>query len=75
MPETGHKLSTLIKKGNVYLVNTLEEAVDLAKKVTKTACLLSPAAPSYNQFKNFEEKGKKYKELVSNNIGKNEKAN
>ena len=27
---------------------------------------MSPAAPSYNDFKNFEEKGTKYKELVRN---------
>lgn len=64
MPETGYKLSNLIKKGKVYKVNTLDEAVDIAKKVTKTACLLSPAAPSYNAFKNFEEKGNYYKKLV-----------
>ena len=27
-------------------------------------CLMSPAASSYNQFKNFEEKGNRFKELV-----------
>lgn len=64
MPETGYKLSSSIKRGNIYKVETLDEAVDIAKKVTKTACLLSPAAPSYNAFKNFEEKGNYYKKLI-----------
>lgn len=64
MPETGYKLSNYIKRGNIYKVETLDEAVDIAKKVTKSACLLSPAAPSYNAFKNFEEKGNYYKKLI-----------
>ena len=67
MPESGHKISDKINK-NIYKVETLEEAVDIAKKVTKKGyiCLLSPSAPSYNQFKNFIEKGNKYQELVKN---------
>lgn len=65
MPETGHIIAKKLNRGNIYIVETLEEAVKIAKKVTKNTCLLSPAAPSYNAFKNFEEKGKKYKELVS----------
>ena len=64
MPETGYKLASSIKRGNIYKIETLDEAVDIAKKVTKTACLLSPAAPSYNAFKNFEEKGNYYKKLI-----------
>lgn len=64
MPETGYKLASRIKKGNIYKVETLDEAVSVAKKVTKIACLLSPAAPSYNAFKNFEEKGNYYKKLI-----------
>ena len=28
-------------------------------------CLFSPAAASYNYYKNFEEKGKHFKKLVS----------
>jgi len=70
MPTTGHKIANeLIKLGyskNIYLVNTLEEAVKKAKLVTKkdTICLMSPAAASYEYFKNFEEKGNTYKKLV-----------
>lgn len=49
-----------------FLVETLEEAVNLAKKVTAPgkACVMSPAAPSYGVFKNFEERGEKFKEYV-----------
>ncbi len=69
MPSTGHKIGKQIKNKKVYFVETLEEAVKLAKQVTKknTICLMSPAAASYEYFKNFEEKGKKYKELVKEN--------
>lgn len=68
MPSTGKKIYDCLKDiKNTYYVDTLEEAVDLAKKYTEKnkICLLSPAAPSYEYFKNFEEKGNRYKELVS----------
>lgn len=65
MPETGHKIGEKISNKKVYIVSSLEEAVEKAKQVTKKICVMSPAAPSYNAFKNFEEKGKKYKELVN----------
>lgn len=68
MPTTGHNLANLLDKDRVIKVDTLEEAVDVAFKVTKkdSICLLSPAASSYEYFKNFEEKGNKYKELIRN---------
>ena len=42
------------------------EAVKKAYEVTTSgkSCLLSPAAASYEAFKNFEEKGRKYKEYI-----------
>ena len=54
-----------IQKGE-NLLDTLEEAVETSKKITakNKICLLSPAAASYGFFKNFEEKGDKFKELV-----------
>lgn len=73
MPTTGHKIANELIKlkcdKNIYLVNTLEEAVKKAKTVThkNTICLMSPAASSYEYFKNFEEKGKKFKEYVKEN--------
>lgn len=68
MKDTGYTIGKFLKNKNVYFCETLKEAVEVAKKVTKkdTICLLSPAASSYNQFKNFEEKGKLYKEYVKN---------
>lgn len=64
MPETGTKIGKEIKNKNVYFVDTLEDAVQITRKIGKGICLMSPAAPSYNAFKNFEEKGRKYKEIV-----------
>ena len=66
MPSTGHTIAASLDKKRVILVRTLEEAVDTAYKVTKKgkSCLLSPAASSYEFFKNFEEKGRCYKDLV-----------
>ena len=51
---------------NCFLVENLRDAVELAKKVTAPgkACVMSPAAPSYGVFKNFEERGEKFKEYV-----------
>ena len=66
MPKTGHDIAQKLKKERTYIVNTMEEAVETAKRVTQKgkSCLLSPAAASYGFFKNFEEKGYIYQELV-----------
>ena len=47
----------------------MEDAVNLAYKYTKEnyTCIFSPAAASYNVYKNFEERGKHYKELIRKN--------
>lgn len=68
MPDTGHKIAKMMKKNKCIIVNTLEEAVKEASLKTEKekSCLLSPAAASYGFFKNFEEKGDKFKELVMN---------
>ena len=56
------------KKLNTYMCETLEETVLLAKKVAKPGevVLFSPASASFDMFKNFEERGKKFKEIVNN---------
>ena len=53
---------------NIKYIDNLKEAVLYAKKVTRkqSVCLLSPAASSYGYFKNFEERGKLFKEYVRN---------
>ena len=52
--------------GNCHYVMDLDEAVQLAKKITSAgnACILSPAAASYGYFKNFEERGEVFQKLV-----------
>lgn len=70
MPDTGFKIGNILRnngcKKNIYMVDSLDDAVDIARRVTNqnSSCLLSPAASSYNKFKNFEEKGNYYKNLV-----------
>lgn len=55
------------KEINIYKVESLEDAVSKANEVAKKGevVLLSPASASFDMFKNFEERGKKFKELVS----------
>jgi len=70
MPTTGHVIANKLQQKetnkNIYIVDTLEEAVEIAKEVTKkeSICLMSPAAASYEYYKNFEEKGTAYKQLI-----------
>lgn len=66
MPETGYKIGKMLINKNVLYADSMKKAVLLAYKVTSKnkICLLSPAASSYNSYKNFEEKGKNYKEMI-----------
>ena len=66
MPKTGHDIAKKLNDNKVYIVETMEDAVDIAKKVTKKnkKCLLSPAAASYGFYKNFEEKGDLFQKLI-----------
>lgn len=68
LPKTGEYIKEGLDSShkNVVLVEQLCDAVKIAKEVTKpkTVCLLSPAASSYGYFKNFEERGRLFKEFV-----------
>ena len=68
LPKTGEYIESGLvgSDKNVELVQKLDEAVNIAKKVSKagTICLLSPAASSYGYFKNFEERGRLFKKFV-----------
>ncbi len=50
----------------VFCCSTLDEGVILASKMAKsgTAVLLSPACASFDQFENFEARGRRFVELV-----------
>ncbi|MCX6245801.1 MAG: UDP-N-acetylmuramoyl-L-alanine--D-glutamate ligase [Bacteroidetes bacterium] len=49
-----------------YLVSRFDDFLEIAMNVTNpgSICLLSPAAASYDEFLNFEMRGKRFKELV-----------
>ncbi len=70
LPKTGEYIYNELKDSNkkLYMVQTMEEAVKTAKKITKpnTICLMSPAASSYGYFKNFKERGNIFKKCVAN---------
>lgn len=70
LPETGRQiLDTLRTWGtgkNLFQAADMQQAVKAAYTHTRpgTVCLFSPAASSYNVYKNFEEKGRHFKDLV-----------
>lgn len=53
-------------KGNILEYTDMESAFEIVKNMSKNGdvCLLSPAAASYDRYKNFEERGKIFKELA-----------
>ncbi len=70
LKDTGYNIADELIKNNykykVIKVNDMEEAVKEAYLNTSKgkACALSPAAASYNVYKNFEERGKDYKNCI-----------
>lgn len=51
----------------MYKCSTLEQAIERANKIAVPGeiVLFSPASASFDMFKNFEERGEKFKELVN----------
>ena len=66
--ESGKRISNYLSKEGVAFtyVENFDDAVKTASRLTKEgkACVFSPAAASYGYFKNFEERGDRFKELV-----------
>ena len=62
-----NELQYLKKELPIYKVTTLDEAVEKAKEISKKddVVLFSPASASFDIFKNFEERGKRFKQLVN----------
>ena len=56
------------KNINIYVCDEFEETILTAKKVTKSGdiVLFSPASASFDMFKDFADRGNKFKELVNN---------
>lgn len=66
LPDSGYRIADMLNsKLNVFRVKDMEEAVKKASEAAKHCCVLSPAAASYGFYKNFEERGKHFKELVN----------
>ncbi|MDR2547245.1 MAG: UDP-N-acetylmuramoyl-L-alanine--D-glutamate ligase [Lachnospiraceae bacterium] len=71
MGESGKRIHLLLTQQvrlqqQIHYSENLYDAVTVAKQVTRTgtACLLSPAAASYGEFRDFRERGDVFRELV-----------
>ncbi len=69
-PDTGKYIYDSLKDNcnkNIFYIESLDKAVKKAFEVTNAgeSILLSPAAPSYNVYKNYEEKSKDYINIIS----------
>ncbi|MDR2085025.1 MAG: UDP-N-acetylmuramoyl-L-alanine--D-glutamate ligase [Bacteroidales bacterium] len=74
MGDAGNRIGNILEsKWNIdtIYVEGLEKAVEIAFKETKIgkSCVLSPAASSYDSFKNFEERGNLYKVFIQKHKG------
>lgn len=66
--KAGGRMMSMMAEVSVQKVryDSMEEAFDYLRRHAKSGdvCLLSPAASSYDQYKNFEERGRKFKQLA-----------
>lgn len=68
--KAGERMLKMLKdrgaSSQMYVYSSMEEAFGIVKANAKQGdvCLLSPAAASYDQYKNFEERGRKFKALA-----------
>lgn len=66
LPDSGKRIGKLISNPevNVLHAENLPQAVNLAADCAKRRVLLSPASASYGFYRNFEERGRHFKQLV-----------
>jgi UDP-N-acetylmuramoylalanine--D-glutamate ligase len=68
LPDTGKVLADLAQRAGIEtaLTSDMPTAVSVAQHITPRGgmIILSPAAPSYNMYPNFEERGKDFKKWV-----------
>ncbi|WP_338609697.1 UDP-N-acetylmuramoyl-L-alanine--D-glutamate ligase [Pelagibacterium nitratireducens] len=75
LPVTGQRLAQAVRDNTPIPIaecSTLDEAMQAlasAGHIFDTV-ILSPGAPSYNQFKNFEERGDRFKTLARQHFGR-----
>jgi UDP-N-acetylmuramoylalanine--D-glutamate ligase len=68
--KAGTRMFAMLKdahyQGDIKNFKDLNEAFEIIKNLAKPGdvCLLSPAAASYDQYRNFEERGRIYKDLA-----------
>lgn len=67
LPDSGYRIYDELdsSKRKIIKAENLQEAVKTAKEITKIRCILSPAAASYGFYKNFEERGEHFRQLVT----------
>jgi len=67
--DTGKKIYDTLyakaKQKNLFLQNNLQESVKKAYNISRNIVLFSPAASSFNEYKNFVERGDEFKRLVN----------
>ena len=74
MGDTADAIETAVKKCDnydesllsIYRLDTMEKAVGKAKEIAKEKdiVVLSPASASFGMYKNFEVRGRHFKEIV-----------
>ena len=60
------KINTEQNSKNLFYMHDLRESVKRAYEIAKKIVLFSPAASSFNAYKNFMERGEEFKNLVRN---------
>ncbi|MCF6301741.1 MAG: UDP-N-acetylmuramoyl-L-alanine--D-glutamate ligase [Devosiaceae bacterium] len=75
LPDTGHRIAKRLSKHTmpmpIHIVETFEQIFEHLKADPDQfdVLLLSPGAPSFNQFKNFEKRGEAFLTLAAQTFG------
>ncbi len=72
-PDTGERIKNALVAADpqsnidIFEVETMEKAVELAYENTASGkiCLMSPASTSFNLFRDYEDRGNQFKDLVA----------